>query len=120
MVSTREAVPSSSFAAMKKLLFLGLCLVALASQPVRAQASGSDIVTVRISAGVGRIYIATSTGLGKTEATEIDVPSYTPKNNAPIADIYQQTIAKLSQQGYTLKGMSGGDSVTTLVFTKEK
>lgn len=105
---------------MKKLFFIGACLVAFASQPVMAQTGGPSVATVRISQGAGRVYIATSTGAGKAEMSEIETPSYTNKNIGPIADIYQQTIAKLSQEGYTLKAMSGGDNVTTLVFTKEK
>jgi hypothetical protein len=105
---------------MKNLLFLGVCLLALASQPVKAQTGGADVITVRIIASGGRVYIATSTGLGKTEIVEVEVPTYTNKNLGQIADIYQQTIAKLKQQGYTLKGMSGGDVSTNLVFVKEK
>jgi hypothetical protein len=103
---------------MKKLVFLGACLAALASQPVKAQTGGQGVATVRISQAIGRVYIAISTGVGSAQISEIETPNYTAKNIGPIADIYQQTIAKLSQQGYTLKGMSGGDNVTTLIFTK--
>ena len=105
---------------MKKLFFLGACLLALASQPVMAQTGGSSVVTVRISQSGGRAYVATSNGIDKAEVSEIEVPTYTNKNIGPTADIFQQTVAKLSQQGYTLKGMSGGDIITTLVFVKDK
>lgn len=105
---------------MKKLVFLGACLVALASSPAKAQTGGADVVTVRICQNAGRVYVATSTGAGKAEVSEIEVSNYTNKNIGPIADLYQQTIAKLTQQGYTLKSTSGGDIVTTLIFMKEK
>jgi hypothetical protein len=86
-----------------------------------AQTGGPDVITVRIVHGsAGHIYMATSTGQGKTEISDVEVPTYTHKNIGQVTDIYQQTIAKLTQQGYTLKGMSGGDITTTLVFMKEK
>jgi hypothetical protein len=105
---------------MKKLFFIGACLLALGSTPTLAQTGGPSVATVRISQGAGRFYVAVSTGTGKAEVSEIETPNYTNKNIGPAADIYQQTVAKLTQQGYTLKGMSGGDMITTLVFVKEK
>lgn len=120
LASTQEAVRGSIFAAMKKLIFLGACLLALASQPVLAQTGGLSVVTVRISQGAGRVYVAISNGTGKAEVSEVETPNYTNKNIGPIADIFQQTVVRLSQQGYTLKGMSGGDVITTLVFVKDK
>jgi hypothetical protein len=41
------------FEGMKKLLFLGACLVALASQPVIAQTDGTDIVVVKVTENYG-------------------------------------------------------------------
>jgi hypothetical protein len=38
---------------MKKLLFLGACLVVLASQPAMAQTGGSDIVVVKVTEDYG-------------------------------------------------------------------
>jgi hypothetical protein len=56
---------------MKKLLFLGACLVALASQPVMAQTGGADVVVVQVSFGLGAGQILISHGGGKTEVVEI-------------------------------------------------
>jgi hypothetical protein len=45
---------------MKKLLFLGACLVALASQPVMAQTGGStdvDVTVVRVTASYVRTHV---------------------------------------------------------------
>jgi hypothetical protein len=103
---------------MKKLLFLGACLVALASQPVLAQTGGADVVIVRAYQINGKCVIATSRGTGKTEVTSVDVPINNFKNQASTAEAYHQIIAALVQQGYSLKGMSGGDDQTTWVFSK--
>lgn len=105
---------------MKKLLFLGACLVALASQPVKAQAGGADVVVVRIYDGnTGKIVIARAGG--KTEEVLFN-GSYSSKGLAESTSQFQQTVASLYQQGYTLKStFSGGaGSVATLVFVKEK
>jgi hypothetical protein len=47
---------------MKKLVFLGACLVVLASQPVKAQTGGADVVVVKVSeyATYIEFYIARS------------------------------------------------------------
>lgn len=104
---------------MKKLLFFAACLLALTSQPVLAQTGGADVVTVRLALGAGRIYVVTVTGSGKAEVSEVEIAGLTHKSIGPVTEVYQQTILKFSQQGYKLKGMSGGDNVTTLVFMKE-
>jgi hypothetical protein len=103
---------------MKKLFFLSACLVALAAQPVMAQTSGADIVVVRLSFNGARLVTAIARGEGKTETTELDVPISPVKTTAPLAEAYQRVLVKLSREGYTLKGMTGGDSFTTIVFAK--
>jgi hypothetical protein len=105
---------------MKKLFFLGACLVAFASQPGMAQTGGAETIVVRLQESAGRIYVVTATGSGKAEVSEVPIAGLTHKYIVPVTEVYQQTLSKYSQQGYTLKGMSGGDLVTTLVFMKEK
>ena len=107
------------FAAMKKLLFLGACLVALASQPVMAQTGGADVVVVRVYDGTGKFVIGRPGG--KIEELSFN-PNYTSKGLAESTDQLQKAIASLYQQGYTLKSTFGGagGSVATLIFVKEK
>jgi hypothetical protein len=52
---------------MKKLLFLGACLVALASSPAMAQTGEADVVIVKISEGYSSLHIAIVHGTGKPE-----------------------------------------------------
>lgn len=98
-------------------MFLGACLVALASQPVRAQAGGA-VVIVHVTVYSARVITTISRGSAKTETTETALPTNYVKHEAPLAEVYQQVVTKLTQEGYSLKGMSGGDAVTVLVFMK--
>jgi hypothetical protein len=103
---------------MKKLLFLGAFLVALASQPVMAQTAGPDVVVVQAYFPVGTGRVVISRGPGKTEELEF-------KNGfrqSAAAESYQQVIAKLYQEGYSIKASfgSGTTILSTLIFVKEK
>jgi hypothetical protein len=105
------------FTAMKKLLFLGACLVALASQPALAQTGGADVVVVRFSyEGTARVHAFITRGAGKTEVQQLK--GSTSEEN----EFCQQVIAKLYQEGYSLKSTfsAGGVPPNNLVFTKEK
>jgi hypothetical protein len=103
---------------MKKLLFLGACLLALASQPVMAQTGGADIVVVRINDTGAIVYMAISHGAGKTES--LSFPSgYNEKRILETAERYQQVLTKLYQEGYSLKStFTVSQGLTTLVFVK--
>jgi hypothetical protein len=108
------------FAAMKKLIFLGACLVALTSQPVLAQTDGADVVVIVQTypiAGGTRVLVSRSAG--NTE--QIDFKSG-GKNQAQEAEGYQQLFAKLYQEGYSLTSTfsPGSMAASTLVFTKKK
>jgi hypothetical protein len=104
---------------MKKLLFLGACLVALASQPVMAQVGGADVVVVRVVDTGGRLVIGYPDG--KTEEVSF-TSNYSSKGLAESAVQLQKAIASLYQKGYSLKStFSGaGGAVSTLIFVKEK
>ncbi|MGI4867575.1 MAG: hypothetical protein ACRYFZ_26885 [Janthinobacterium lividum] len=100
---------------MKKLLFLGACLVTLASQPVKAQTGVPEVIVMRteyVASALCRISI--SRGEGKTEI--IDVKD---KGNA-LVEASQKVIAQLYQQGYSLKGslMTSPTNGASLVFVK--
>jgi hypothetical protein len=102
---------------MKKLLFLGACLVALASQPVMAQTAGPEVVVVQAYFPIGTGRVVISRGPGKTEELEF-------KNGfrqTAAAESYQQVIAKLYQEGYSIKtSFSSTSGLSTLIFVKEK
>lgn len=106
---------------MKKLLFLGACLVALASQPAVAQAGSPDVVTVKVKEAFYYLQIIISRGAGKPQV--LDFPQKALKEDGAIEAATQQVIAKLYQEGYTLKETFGGaypasGTRSTLIFTK--
>lgn len=100
---------------MKKLLFLGACLVALASQPVMAQTDGPEVIVVQTyqsRLNLGRMII--DRGLDKPEIAEFKL---NPQEEQATA--FQKLFAKLALQGYVLKSTFSIESgVTTLVFGK--
>lgn len=105
---------------MKKLFFIGACLVALASQPVLAQTGGADVVVVQLKESVtGTMRVVIAYPGGKMEEQEFKA-GYTDKAQNEAATEYQKLITKLYQQGYTLKSTFGpGHSLLqTLVFIK--
>jgi hypothetical protein len=108
------------FAAMKKLLFLGTCLVALASSPVMAQTGGADVIVVRVYDGNGGKLVIARAG-GKTEEILFN-SNYTSKALAESTSQFQQVVASLYQQGYALKSTfsAGSGGVASLIFIKEK
>jgi hypothetical protein len=102
---------------MKKLLFLGACLVALASQPVRAQATEKEVIIVQvITVGRGDGYITITRGSGREE--NISFKPYS-KNVPQEAVAYQQVITKLYQEVFNLKStFTTSSSSVTMVFVK--
>jgi hypothetical protein len=102
---------------MKKLLFLGACLVALASQPVMAQTGGaeSEVTVVQVEfIGFDNYRFRISHGEGKTEVYTVKA-----KDNS-LVEAVQKQVAQLYQQGYALKGefRTNGAGTTMMVFVK--
>jgi hypothetical protein len=102
---------------MKKLLFLGACLVALASSPAMAQTGEADVVIVKISEGYSSLHIAIAHGTGKPEVFDYKAKDLREDGAAAAT---QKILAKLYQQGYTLKGTYGGNQgyMSTLIFVR--
>jgi hypothetical protein len=102
---------------MKKLLFSGACLVALASQPVWTQAIEKEVIIVQaITIGRGDGYITITRSSGKEE--NVPFKPYS-KNFSQEAVAYQQVITKLYQEGYNLKStFSTSNNTVTMVFVK--
>ena len=114
-------VDEAIFAAMKKLLFLGACLVALASQPVKAQTSKPSVIVVRVNdVNAGGKMVIVREG-GKTEELEF-AGGYSLKQLSSSGLLMQQVFSKLYEEGYSLKSTFGGSSGfgSTLLFVKEK
>jgi hypothetical protein len=108
---------------MKKLLFLGACLLALASQPVMAQTGGADVVVMTVKAlGVNRVRVVLAYNGGKTEAQIVKNIATTDEAQDEATSEYQRIIAKLYQQGYSLKSTFsqgyGDRDTSTLIFVK--
>jgi hypothetical protein len=107
LIATQQGV-RSSFAAMKKLMFLGACLVALASQPVMAQTGTPEVIVVRISEtlGIGGIHLVIIRPDGKGESVDVTGVGMTEKKLIESGQAYQRVFAKLYQEGYSLKAPS--------------
>ena len=112
---------------MKKRLFLGACLVALASQLVEAQTVAPAVAVVIIKyegdgPGLGHLMIDRE---GKIERK--NVLNATFGNAVPVEDvllarakILRQTVAQLYQEGYVLKASLAHTVDDELIFVKEK
>jgi hypothetical protein len=103
---------------MKKLLFLGACLVALASQPVIAQTSVPQVIVVQVYfTGLGTGHLTVTRGEGQTEDIEF---KQTNIKQATEAETCQRVFEKLYQEGYSLKSTfsPGTGGISTLIFAK--
>jgi hypothetical protein len=106
------------FAAMKKLLFLGVCLVALASQPALAQTGEPPVIVVQLYyTGLFTAHITITRGDNKTEDIEF---KETSTRDYTTAQAYQRVLVRLYQEGYALKSTfkSGENQPVTLIFDK--
>ena len=105
---------------MKKLLLLGVCLLALTSAPAKAQTVGPEVAIVRMLDVSGRGKLVIARPGGKTEEVELNggINSTSLRESALTI---QRVITNLSQEGYVLKstftGLQGYGA--TLVFIKE-
>jgi hypothetical protein len=108
---------------MKKLLFLSACVGALLTEPVLARVSEPEIIIVKVleSRLATRIVIARSWGIPE----EVEITPGLTGNEATVeveaAKKMQQVLAKLYQQGYSIKStFSGERGLSTLVLVKEQ
>lgn len=110
------------FAAMKKLLFLGACLVALASQPVVAQTGGTEVAVVQMTEiDRGDLYFVIVRNGVKTEEKVFE-SVLGKKGEIDRAEAKQKVLQQLYQQGFTLIQATVSGSlgrVTTWVFDKK-
>ena len=108
--------------AMKKLFFLGACLVALASSPAMAQTGGADIVVVRITEYSSTVYVSVTKEEGRSEQWKFESGS-TGKRLDDSGQGYYKLLADLYRQGYRLQStvsanVSSDISRTTMVLVK--
>jgi hypothetical protein len=112
---------------MKKLLFLGACLMALASSPALAQTGGMtdvDVTVVRVTASYPRTFVTITRPGGKEESIEFD--NYGRSEKRPLVGSgFQQLVTDLYQQGYQLQStfdtqMSANGSASMLLFIRKK
>lgn len=105
---------------MKNLLFLCVCLWALAT-PLRAVAGPPDIIVVRIYEG-NNITAFITRGAGKTEKVSFGNGT-TDENMTLASEGYYQLFQRLYQEGYTLQSTitaprSAYNAYHTLLFVK--
>jgi hypothetical protein len=107
---------------MKKLLFLGVCLVALASQPVMAQTGGAQVAVVRITEFPATVYVSLTKTEGKSEQWKFD-SGRMGKRLDDSGQGYHKLLTDLYQQGYHLQSTFSTEiesdiSRTTMVLVK--
>ena len=105
---------------MKKLFLLGACLVALSSTPAVAQTERPAAVVARLYyTGIGTLHVAIARGAGQTEDTIIRSSG---NNDHTLAETYQQVLARLYQEGYTLRSTVTTEHIysVTLLFEKRQ
>jgi len=107
---------------MKKLFFLGACLVALASQPVMAQTGGAEVLVVRITEALRRVNVSITRPDGKSEQLDFENGAFGERLDKS-GQGYQKLFAMLYQQGYRLQSTFSAEATpsdvrTTLVFVK--
>jgi hypothetical protein len=112
---------------MKKLVCLGACLVALASQPVMAQTGGADVVIVKVRENYSYMELNIARTGSKPEKRVFKSKELKELGDGSeasgIAEATRRLLADLAQQGYSLTstyGSSSEFSATTLVFTKRQ
>jgi len=87
---------------MKKLFFLGACLVALASSPAVAQTGSPDLVLVRFSyTGTSNLRIIVTRAEGKSEVS-VTKSSGTEKGEVAASEAMHNVLRQLYQEGYAL------------------
>jgi hypothetical protein len=114
---------------MKRFVFLGACLLALASQPVKAQTGGPDIVVVKVIEGSGQLHFHIARPGVKPEHREFNLKQLKEKGEGDYysgqTECTRNLLVELTQQGYTLTttysaSMGTSLGLTTLVFTKRQ
>ena len=114
---------------MKKCLFLGACLLAVASQPVMAQTSTVDIIVVKVLEGNGLLHFDIARPGSKPEHREFSARQLKEKgegNHLSGQAVYtRDLLVELTQQGYTLtttysSSSAPGIGPVTLLFTKRQ
>jgi hypothetical protein len=104
---------------MKKFLFLGACLVALATQPVMAQTGGADLVVVHVQESSRSLSFSIARGQRQPEEIEIKLGK-----EVKMASGYYTVLSKFYSQGYVLQAVipstTGGASwvESTLILGK--
>jgi hypothetical protein len=104
---------------MKKLLCMGIGLLALAAQPGLAQTSGPDIIVVKVAEFQNNTQIVIARSEGKSEVMELEGGAG-PNAMTQSAKKVQQVLTKLYAQGYVLKSTFSGyqGNMSTLVLIK--
>ena len=96
-------------------------MVALASQPLMAQTGGTPVIIVQTYfSGANTMHITVTRAEGQTEETEVKDAMNVKAHVVAIA--MQRVLAKLVQEGYTLRSTPnlGANQVPTLIFEKRQ
>jgi hypothetical protein len=115
------------FAAMKKLLFLGTCLIALSASPVIAQTIAPAVAVVSIKYGgdgpaVGHLLINRDGKIERQDVLNVVLgePLRIDEVLVARAKLLRRIVTQLYQEGYMLKASLGHTEVDELIFVKEK
>jgi hypothetical protein len=110
---------------MKKLFFIGACLVALGSTPVMAQTGKQEVIMVRVRESNGDTHLSIERVGQAPEEVTFEWSDRTGKNMSA-AKGYLSALDKLFQQGFQIQAVipgyalttPGGIAFSTLVFIK--
>lgn len=91
------------FAAMKKLFFIGACLVALVSQPVMAQTGAPDLVVVKVDETPSFLRFSIARGQQEPEEVQINLGKA-----MKVSVAYYTTLSKFYAQGYVVQALIPG------------
>jgi hypothetical protein len=113
---------------MKKLLFLGACLMVLSASPALAQTVAPSVVVVSIKKstdGVGMGGYLLINRDGKNERRDVQntffhEPLTVDETMTLRANVLRRIVTQLYQEGYMLKASLGHTEVDELIFIKEK
>ncbi|MBO2010886.1 hypothetical protein [Hymenobacter negativus] len=107
---------------MKKLFWLGACLLALSVHPVKAQATNPEIAVVRVYEYETWVELVIVRGPDQSEILKFDSGT-TEKSLTKSGKGYYNALFKLYQEGYSLQSTftatpTAAGSFTTLLFVK--
>ena len=104
---------------MKKLVFLGACLLVLRVHPVVSAAADPEVIVVTCFSNATKLRFVISRGAGRSEVVEVSYTGSSEKALLAQSEAYHRIVQRLYQEGYTHQGNALVGTNTTL-FVKSR